>query len=316
MSIRSFFKLVEIQTKIASVFPFLIGILFVLYQYQMFDIKNTLIFFFAMLVFDLTTTAINNYMDYRKATNNHEYDFRKESNVIGRANIPEKNVLTVILTMFAIATGLGIWLALRTDLLVLAIGVLCFGIGIFYTFGPIPLSRMPLGELFSGVTMGLGITFLAIYASAYEMGIANIEWIGYTLTISFDLIEIAIITLIAFPSIFTIANLMLANNICDLEEDILNHRYTLPFYLGKKASIILFQALYYGAYIAIIAAVFLNVFHPLMLVVLVTFIPVQKNLMLFRAKQEKAETFVVAVKNLILINGAMVILLLISNLIS
>ncbi|MBC8832035.1 1,4-dihydroxy-2-naphthoate polyprenyltransferase, partial [Escherichia coli] len=36
MSIPSFLKLVEIQTKIASVFPFMLGTLFVVYQYDMF----------------------------------------------------------------------------------------------------------------------------------------------------------------------------------------------------------------------------------------------------------------------------------------
>ena len=30
---------------------------------------------------------------------------------------------------------------------------------------------------------------------------------------------------------------MLSNNICDLEMDITNHRYTLVYYIGKKTSI-------------------------------------------------------------------------------
>ncbi|KHS59025.1 1,4-dihydroxy-2-naphthoate prenyltransferase, partial [Listeria monocytogenes] len=70
--------------------------------------------------------------------------------------------------MFFIATGLGVWLVFRTDLLVLLIGFVCFCIGILYTFGPVPLSRMPLGEIFSGVTMGFGIFFLAVYVNAYD----------------------------------------------------------------------------------------------------------------------------------------------------
>jgi len=136
MSIRSFLKLVEIQTKIASIFPFFIGILFVLYRYEALHWKNTLIFFASMLIFDLTTTAINNYMDYRKA-NSDEY--RKEKNVIGQEGIKESTVIATIFTLFFTATGLGIWLTAETGLLVLLIGFICFCIGILYTFGPIPL---------------------------------------------------------------------------------------------------------------------------------------------------------------------------------
>ncbi|EUJ18418.1 1,4-dihydroxy-2-naphthoate octaprenyltransferase [Listeria aquatica FSL S10-1188] len=90
MSIKAFLELVEIRTKIASVYPFVLGTLFVFYKLQTINLGNTLIFFVAMLIFDLTTTAINNYMDYRKATDNHDYDFRVESNVIGKMNIPQK----------------------------------------------------------------------------------------------------------------------------------------------------------------------------------------------------------------------------------
>ncbi|HBB5410566.1 1,4-dihydroxy-2-naphthoate polyprenyltransferase, partial [Rhizobium leguminosarum] len=137
MSIPSFLKLVEIQTKIASVFPFMLGTLFVVYQYDMFKPVNTLIFFGSMLIFDLTTTAINNYMDYRKATDNHDYDYRTTSNVIGQEQIPVRTVIITIFLMFFIATGLGVWLVFRTDLLVLLIGFVCFCIGILYTFGPV-----------------------------------------------------------------------------------------------------------------------------------------------------------------------------------
>src|SRR5690625_5555493 len=77
MTIISFLKLVEIQTKIASVFPFLIGLLFVIYRYDSFYLANTLIFFSAMLLFDLTTTVINNYIDYQKASSE---SFREEHN--------------------------------------------------------------------------------------------------------------------------------------------------------------------------------------------------------------------------------------------
>lgn len=312
MSIPAFLKLVEIQTKIASVFPFIIGTLFAVYQYDLFNWENTLIFFGSMLIFDLTTTAINNYMDYRKATNNHDYDYRTTSNVIGQERISEKTVIITIFVMFLIATGLGVWLVVETDLLVLLVGFVCFCIGILYTFGPVPLSRMPLGEIFSGVTMGFGIVFLAIYVNAYDAGIANLIWSGEWVTVKVNIIEVIRIAVVSLPCIFTIANIMLANNICDLEEDIRNHRYTLPYYISKKYAVILFNALYYASFAAIIVSVIIGFLSPIMLVTLLAIIPVFKNLQKFNAEQVKAKTFVISIKNFVVMNSAIVVCLALS----
>ncbi|EUJ24028.1 1,4-dihydroxy-2-naphthoate octaprenyltransferase [Listeria grandensis FSL F6-0971] len=312
MSIPAFLKLVEIQTKIASVFPFIIGTLFAVYQYDLFNWKNTLIFFGSMLIFDLTTTAINNYMDYRKATNNHDYDYRTTSNVIGQEQISEKTVIITIFLMFFIATGLGVWLVVETDLLVLLAGFICVCIGILYTFGPVPLSRMPLGEIFSGVTMGFGIVFLAIYVNAYDAGIANLVWSGEWVTVKVNLLELIRIAVVSLPCIFTIANIMLANNICDLDEDIRNHRYTLPYYISKKYAVILFNALYYASFAAIVASVIVGFLSPVMLLTLIAIIPVFKNLQKFNAEQVKAKTFVISIKNFVVTNSALVIFLVAS----
>ncbi|CAI9395823.1 MULTISPECIES: 1,4-dihydroxy-2-naphthoate polyprenyltransferase [Bacillaceae] len=309
MSIRSFLKLVEIQTKIASVFPFFIGILFVLYRYDAFHLKNTLIFFSSMLIFDLTTTAINNYMDYRKAKSD---EYRKEKNVIGQEGIKESTVIATILTLFLMATGLGIWLSIETDLLVLLIGFICFCIGILYTFGPIPLSRMPLGEVFSGVTMGFGIVFLTVYVNAFDVGIAALTWEKEMIFLQVNLIKIIEIIIVSLPCMFTIANLMLANNICDVEEDIKNHRFTLPFYLGKKYSLWLYNGLYVGSFVAILISVFLHLLPIIALLSLVAILPVYKHMRIFNELQVKSKTFSLAVKNLIIVNGFLVVSLAMS----
>lgn len=301
MSLRSFLKLVEIQTKLASLFPFLVGLFFAIYRFDSFKPINTIVFFLSMLLFDLTTTAINNYMDYKKATSE---EYRREKNIIGQENISEWLVVTTIFLLLISATGLGIYLVFRTNLLVLFIGMVCFAIGILYTFGPIPISRMPLGEIFSGVTMGFGILFLSVYVNAFDKGIANLVWTGRTITLQLDIILILEIILISLPCIFTIANIMLANNICDLEDDIKNHRFTLPYYIGKKYAIWLFNGMYIASFLAIFAAILLNLLPNTMYLALLACIPVYKHVSLFNRNQNKAETFVVSVKNLILINGS------------
>lgn len=66
MSLNVFLKVVEIQTKLASLFPFIIGVLFSMTYFGEVQWGNTLVFFIGMVVFDMATTAINNYMDFKK----------------------------------------------------------------------------------------------------------------------------------------------------------------------------------------------------------------------------------------------------------
>lgn len=312
MTLPVFLKLVEIRTKLASVLPFLIGVLFVVYRYDVFHPLNTMIFFCSMLLFDMTCTAINNYMDYTKATSDQ---YRKEENIIGQKNLSKRAVVATIFTMLIIAAILGIWLVALTDFLVLFIGIFCFAVGVFYTFGPIPLSRMPVGEVFSGITMGFGIVFLSVYVNAFDQGIASflVQKNLLVLNINFQLmLEIIWISL---PCVFTIANVMLANNVCDLEEDIANERYTLPYYIGKKYSITLFNILYVLTFISIVVAVFFNIVPTVMLLSLIVIFPVYRHIQQFNRKQVKSETFQYSVVNLMLVNGTLVLMLALSTIV-
>ena len=78
MSLTNFFKFVEIQTKLASMIPFILGTLYSLYRYKSFNLKNFIIMGISLLAFDMATTAINNYIDYKKALNNDSYENKNE----------------------------------------------------------------------------------------------------------------------------------------------------------------------------------------------------------------------------------------------
>ncbi|HMM33083.1 MAG TPA: UbiA family prenyltransferase, partial [Clostridia bacterium] len=97
------------------------------------------------------------------------------------------------------------------------------------------------------------------------------------------------------------ANIMFANNICDRERDIEVQRFTLAFYLKKQHALWLFAALYYAAYASVVVMVALKLLPPTSLLLLVTLIPVHKNINVFLKKQDKEETFVVAIKNFMII---------------
>lgn len=307
MSLSNFLKLVEIQTKLASLFPFVIGVLFSLTYFGQVHWGYTALFFIAMLVFDMTTTAINNYMDFKKAK---DETYREEVNIIGEANINEKLVASLIWAMLALAAVIGFYLSYQTGWILFVVGGLCCLIGVFYTFGPVPLSRMPLGEIFSGVTMGFGIFLITIYINAFDLNFLRIDIQQWQFAMTGDLKQLLAIFIASLPMVFTIANIMLANNLCDLDEDIKNHRYTLPYYIGRESGVKLFKVLMYSCYIVIIITVITKIYPWPVLITLGTLPIIVKKVRLFSAKQVKRETFIVSIQNSIVLNGALIVGLL------
>lgn len=301
MTISSFLQLVEIRTKVASVIPYLLGTFYTLYTFDTFKPKNALLMFLSMIIFDMTTTAINNYIDYTKAIKKDSYGYEVH-NAITLHGLNIKGVRYLIYVMLFISASLGIILALNTNIIVFLLGVLCFAIGILYTFGPLPISRTPFGEIFSGVTMGLILPFISIYIHIFDQNIINLSLTKSKFLMFLDIRMLFSIGITCIPLITCIANIMLANNICDMEEDFPNKRFTLPIYIGKEKALILWECLYYLAYISIVIGVILKVLPLISVGTLFTLIPVLKNIQAFEAKQFKGETFIYSVKNFIILN--------------
>lgn len=301
MNVKSFFKLVEIQTKVASMVPFLTGSLFAIYNYNQFSIKNFLLMFISLLTFDMVATTINNYIDYKDAEKKYGYNYEKH-NAIVRDNIKESTVIKVIIILFTIASITGFTLYLNTDSVVLILGIISFIVGVLYSFGPVPISRMPLGEIFSGFFMGFIIIFLSSYIHIFSTNIVKIFLSNELINIIFDFKEIIKIFFVSLPAVNGIANIMLANNICDVEDDLENKRFTLAIHIGIDKSLKLFRLLYYIIYINITILVILDVLPLISLLVLISYIPVKNNINKFFNKQKKEETFELAVKNFLIIN--------------
>ncbi|MGL9729929.1 1,4-dihydroxy-2-naphthoate polyprenyltransferase [Enterococcus sp. DIV0756] len=301
MTRESFFDLVEIRTKLASLFPFLIAVLFTNTYFHSFHWGKTLFFFFGMLAFDMATTAINNYMDFRKARSE---EYKYQENVIGKEQLSERTVVRIIFGLIGFSAIVGITLAIQTGWLLLLMGCACCFIGVFYTFGPIPLSRMPLGEVFSGVTMGLGIFAITIYLNTYDKKLFFMELDLKHFAITGSTTAALAVVWASIPLIATIANIMLANNLCDLEQDIENHRYTLPFYLGKKNAVILFNLLMYSSYAAIVIGLIAGIYRWPILLTFLSLIKVFPQTKAFTVEQIKRKTFVMSIKNLVAFNSS------------
>jgi len=284
-AIKGFLSYVEIRTKITSVLPFLMTLAYLYSGGRQIDPLRSLVFFGGMFLFDLTATTINNYSDTKN--NGQPLPFNRRA----------ARLITLILLLLSMA--LGLYLVSLTDIVVLLAGGLCFFFGIIYSYGPVPLSHGPYGEVTSGFFYGVLIPFILVYINGpKDLFTYSLSWDKISADLSvvsmFGLLLLAVL-----PFCLT-ANIMLANNVCDVEHDVAVGRFTLAFYLRKRA-LYLFALLYYTAYLSVVAMVIFGYISPLSLLLLLTLIPVQKNINLFFKKQVKSETFGVSIKNFILI---------------
>jgi len=287
--IKKFLKFVEIQTKITSLFAFINTLAFILYTKQPINAPLMVVFFFSMFIFDLTTTGINNYIDSK--------DYPE------MLPIKRKNAFIAIITMLSISTILGLYLAYKTGIVVLLLGAFCFMLGIFYTFGPIPISRIPLGEVFSGIAYGMFIPFLMLYINnpTYYL---SLDLSLKTISLSLEVMPLISFFLFSLVMTFTTSNIMLANNTCDVKKDEAVNRLTIVHYIGQKTATGFFGILYYCCYASVILMVVFKILSPISLVFLLSIIPVEKNIRAFKKEQIKEKTFICSIKNYVIINSA------------
>jgi 1,4-dihydroxy-2-naphthoate octaprenyltransferase len=159
--------------------------------------------------------------------------------------------------------------------------------------------------------MGFVIFFLTVYINIFNTEIISISNEGFNIYLFINLKEFLVLFFVSFPLVITIANIMLANNTSDLEDDVVNNRFTLPYYLGKENALNLFKWMYYIAFIDIVILIILGILPLISLLILAVFIPVQKNIKKFKEKQTKKDTFVVSVQNHFLISFSFIATLLI-----
>ncbi len=287
--------------------PFLLGTLYALYRFEDFYVLRFALMFVSLLSFDMATTAINNYYDYKKAAKTHGYGYETH-NAIVHYKLKESTVVAVIAVLLALAVGGGIALVAETGLLVFLLGGLSFLIGILYSFGPIPISRMPLGELFSGLFMGFVIIFISAYIHSDQTVVTLLFSEGWA-SLHIHISEVLYLFWFSVPAILGIAGIMLANNICDIEDDMDNRRYTLPVYIGRKNALLLFRLLYYVSFADLAVLLLLGVNPVLAALLLLILIPLRRNIARFEEKQEKATTFILSVKNFMLMSVARIAVL-------
>ena len=222
-----YYQLSEIYTAPLNVIWFVFGAAMSFQQYHMFNLINILLCLVDVFLFDLAVNIADNYYDYLHGKDRH---FLTDINPIGRLKLPLTDVRNLVWISYFISAIPGIILVYRTGWPVLIMGVVGYFIGIFYTAGPKPLNATPICELVVSFFISYFIMLVSIYVTIY--GTYPLIW------------NLALTTLIrCLPLTLIFYALQLANNTCDLHEDLNNGRHTLASYTGKKYALKIIKTL-------------------------------------------------------------------------
>lgn len=284
-TLQKFNALVQIQTIIISALPYIIGSVMASYYYHNFNLVYSLWLFLAVICFHLAVNGHNQYTDYARYKQNHITSY---NNILEKFNITKSWARKIIIILTLISAIIGTILSIKVGWIILLIGILSYLIGYCYSGGPYPILKTPFGEPASGITMGYNITFLGLYINMYNVH-------------PFDNFFWAKAIIVAGPTIFVIANVMLANNICDVAEDVKIGRKTLPYYTGRKTALTILCCYYVLAYIFLILGIVLKYLPVITLGSLLTIPLVYHTTKTFVKNPHKESTFTGILVNVLLV---------------
>ncbi|WP_233119719.1 UbiA family prenyltransferase [Weissella viridescens] len=291
---KNLLKLVEIQSLVASALPLMLGYLYTLNAYHDFNWVNALVFALIAFALQMGVNVWNNLQDYKVAST----DTWKTgvNNIVGSAGYTLRQVWLVLLSLVGFAGVLGLWLVTQTGWPLLVMGLIGVFVAYWYAGTPLPLSRTPFGELASGLTMGYLIFLAAVYVNVAPLMTWTLIW------------HAMVASAIAW---FAIADIMLANNIGDYEEDMAEGRRTLVAVLGKPTALKFFGGIYVAGYVVLVLAVILRILPWPSVLALLSAPIVFKNVKAFQSNPQK-KNFILAIKNVVVISVTLAIGLIIA----
>ncbi|MDO4634533.1 MAG: UbiA family prenyltransferase [Streptococcus sp.] len=252
-NIKIFLELIEIDFQLFAASINLLGFIVGSRYLGSFNLINSCIYSLATISIFSCCNLINDLVDYKNAKDSF---YKNNINFIGKYKISVDYITKVIFFFLLVSILLGIWLVYLTNIVLLFIGIICYSVAIFYTFGPYSISRSPFGEVTVFIIYLISY-FIAVYIQ--KSSILSIYFLNNHIHFYINL-TIILKTLFIFLSIaFLSTNFMLINNICDYDEDIKNDRKTLVHYLGENLSIKLYDLLMILSFISFLLQIIFGI---------------------------------------------------------
>ena len=237
---------------IASILPYLLGIVLAYQAARAFDPVLFLLGFIGVVLFHLATNTLNDAFDFRSGNDlavKHQNPFAGGGRVLITGRISAKAHLAMALGFFVggVVVGLALFLLLGgfgtpASLGLLAIGVLGAGVVLFYVGPPFRFAHRGVGELLTGLGFGPLVvigTFL-VQTGTWSPGVV-------LLSLSMGLLVCAILWINEFP---------------DIPADTSVGKRTLVARLGPERALAVYQEMVVTAFVLPVLAVVLRFLFP------------------------------------------------------
>lgn len=218
------------------------------------------------LLLQAGANLINEYFDYKRGAD--------ELKQAGQGMTIKNNVLTPELVLMGAVATVGAGILIGLYLLTIS-GPELFWIGlggvlvvILYTAGPFPLAYNGLGEIAVFIFMGPVMVLGAYFVMARQL-----DWLP---------------VVAALPFSFTVAAILHANNIRDMDADRAVNKRTLAVRFGLVAARREYRFLIYTAYASLIVLVLLRIMPPTTLLGLLTVPEARRLITLFDTSTDVA----------------------------
>lgn len=208
--------------------------------------------FTAMLVcglfLQIATNLFNEYYDFKRGLDT--VDSVGIGGALVRHGTKPSSVLAFALILYGLSVLIGIYICMNSSWWLVVIGVVGMLIGYLYTGGPMPIAYTPFGELFAGLSMGIGFILIAYFIQTGDVSMTSF--------------------LVSVPLGILVGGINMSNNIRDIKEDTIGGRKTLAILLGREKAIQLLAISFIVSYAWIVGLVVFGVVSPWLLFVFIS----------------------------------------------
>lgn len=208
--------------------------------------------FTAMLVcglfLQIATNLFNEYYDFKRGLDT--IDSVGIGGALVRHGTKPSSVLAFALILYGLSVLIGIYICMNSSWWLVVIGIIGMLIGYLYTGGPMPIAYTPFGELFAGLSMGIGFILIAYFIQTGDVSMTSF--------------------LVSVPLGILVGGINMSNNIRDIKEDTLGGRKTLAILLGREKAIQLLAISFIVSYAWIVGLVVFGVVSPWLLLVFIS----------------------------------------------
>ncbi len=212
------------------------------------------------------TNLMNDYYDYKKGTDTPAV--KGTGGALLRGDMTPEQIFWAGIIAFAVGSAIGLYFVYATGPFILWLGLCSVAVGYFYTAGPFALAYVGLGELAVFIFMGPVMVLGSYYLQQPVIALPAI-WA-------------------ALPVSFVVAAILHANNLRDIDTDIINHKRTLATMLGRSGARIEFYVLVGGAFVSVLVLIALGL-APWPTLISFAMAPLAWRLMRTAATEEAAE---------------------------